>query len=361
MGCSSSSESETQGVLIENSLFQKELDGKAVDLYTLDNGKGLKVQITNYGAKVVSILFPDKHGIPGDLCLGYGSLEAYVKGSASMGAIIGPFANRIANAQFELDGVTYTLDKNSGEHTIHGGSASFRSRVWDVIKAEQDQLILSILSENGSGGFPGNLRLQVSYSLSDKNELIIHYHASTDKKTVVNFTNHAFFNLAGEGTGDVLGHMLQVNGDSMTPVDATGIPTGEILPVEGTPFDFRTFKSLGKDINQDHVQLKNAGGYDHNFVLNDHSNTLSLAATLKEPESGRVMEVHTTEPGLQVYTANGVNIVGKKGNKYGPFSAICLETQHYPDSPNHAHFPSCVLEPGVDYHSSTIYKFYVEK
>jgi aldose 1-epimerase len=278
-----------------------------------------------------------------------------------MGAIIGPFANRIASAQFELDGVTYTLDKNNGEHTIHGGSASFRSRVWDVIKAEQDQLILSILSENGSGGFPGNLRLKVSYSLSEKNELHIQYHASTDQRTVVNFTNHTFFNLAGEGNGDVLGHILLVNGDSITPVDAGGIPTGEILPVEGTPFDFRTFKSLGQDINQDHLQLKYAGGDDHNFVLNEHSNTLSLAATLKEPESGRVMEVYTTEPGLQVYTANGVDIVGKNGNKYGPYSAICLETQHYPDTPNHAHFPSSVLEPGMDYHSSTIYKFYVEK
>jgi aldose 1-epimerase len=361
VSCSFNSESETQGLLIENKLFQRELQGKEVDLYTLDNGKGLIVQITNYGAKVVSILFPDKHGVPGDLCLGYGSLDAYMMGSAFMGAIIGPFANRIANAQFELDGVTYTLDKNSGEHTIHGGSASYRSRVWDVLQAKKDQLILSILSEDGRGGFPGNIRLQISYSLSEKNELHIEYHASTDKKTVVNFTNHAFFNLAGEGSGDVLGHMLQVNGDSITPVDATGIPTGEIMPVNDTPFDFRTFKSLGKDINQGHEQLKNAGGYDHNFVLNEHSNSLWLAATLKEPVSGRVMEVHTTEPGLQVYTANGVNIVGKNGKKYGPFSAVCLETQHYPDSPNNAHFPSCVLEPGRDYNSSTTYKFYVEK
>jgi len=359
--CTFKSEVVNQKLAMDKTAFQKEINGKMVDLYTLDNRRGLTVQISNYGGKIVSIIFPDKSGDPGDLCLGYESLDDYVKGAASLGATMGPFANRIANAQFELDGKIYSLDKNNGEHTIHGGSAAFRSRVWDVIGAEDDQLTLSILSEDGTGGFPGNLRLTVSYSLTPENELKIHYHASTDSKTVVNFTNHAFFNLAGEGSGDVLGHVLMVNGDAITPVDATGIPTGEILPVEGTPFDFRTFKPVGRDIGQDHMQLKNAGGYDHNYVLNRQSQALSHAATLKEPESGRIMEVFTTEPGLQVYTANTLRTAGKDGKKYGPYSSICLETQHYPDSPNHAHFPSCVLEPGSDYRSTTLYKFSVEE
>jgi aldose 1-epimerase len=346
---------------MEKEAFQKDLEGKRVDLFTLDNKKGLIVQVSNYGGKIVSIIFPDKNGVPADLCLGYESLDDYIEGSASIGATIGPYANRIANAQFELDGKIYSLDKNSGENIIHGGSASFRSKVWDVEKAEDDLVTLSILSEDGAGGFPGNLLLKVTFSLSADNELKIQYHASTDRKTVINFTNHAFFNLAGEGSGDVLGHLLWVNGDSITPADASGIPTGEILPVANTPFDFRTFKAVGRDIGQDHILLKNTGGYDHNFILNRQSPELLHAATLKEPVSGRVMEVFTTEPGLQVYTANSLNTVGKRGNKYGPFSSICLETQHFPDSPHHSHFPSCVLEPGLDYRSTTIYKFDIEE
>ncbi len=359
--CTFKSEVKTHNLAMEKEAFQKDIEGKRVDLFTLNNKKGLIVQISNYGGKIVSIIFPDKKGEAGDLCLGYESLDQYIKGSASLGATIGPYANRIANAQFELDGKIYPLDKNSGENIIHGGSASFRSKVWDVEKVEDDLLTLSILSEDGAGGFPGNLLLTVTFSLSPDNELRIQYHATTDKKTVVNFTNHAFFNLEGEGSGDVLEHMLWVNGDSITPTDASGIPTGKILPVEDTPFDFRTFKPLGRDIGQDHILLKNAGGYDHNFVLNRHSPELLHAATLKEPVSGRVMEVFTTEPGLQVYTANSLNTVGKRGNKYGPFSSICLETQHFPDSPHHAHFPSTVLKPGIDYRSTTIYKFGIEE
>lgn len=355
--CTFKAEEKKQTLLMKNENFQSGIDGKKVDLFTLDNGKGLSVQISNYGGKIVSIIFPDKHGEAGDICLGYESLDAYVKGSASLGATIGPFANRIANATFELDGVIYHLDKNNGENMIHGGSASFRSKVWDVKKVEKNLLTLSILSGDGSGGFPGNLRLTVTYSLGPDMSLKIQYHASTDQKTVINLTNHAFFNLAGQGSGDILGHLLRVNGDSITPIDATGIPTGAYMPVEDTPFDFRRFKALGKDIGLDHIQLKNASGYDHNFVLNRKSPELMLAATLKEPVSGRVMEVFTTEPGLQVYTANTLQTTGKGGKEYGPRSSVCLETQHFPDSPNHPHFPSCVLEPGHDYSSTTIYKF----
>ncbi len=358
--CTNNAEVNSQNLAMEKEAFQKEIEGKRVDLFTLNNGKGLIVQISNYGGKIVSIIFPDKNGDPADLCLGYESIDQYIKGSASIGATIGPYANRIANAQFELDGIIYSLDKNNGENMIHGGSASFRSKVWDVEKAEDDLLTLSILSEDGEGGFPGNLLLTVSFSLSPDNELLIQYHASTDQKTVVNFTNHAFFNLAGEGSGDVLGHELWVNGDSITPTDASGIPTGEIIPIEDTPFDFRTFKAVGRDIGQDNILLKNAGGYDHNFVLNRQSPELLHAASLIDPGSGRVMEVFTTEPGLQVYTANTLNTVGKGGNEYGPYSSICLETQHFPDSPNHANFPSTVLKPGSDYNSTTIYKFGID-
>ena len=356
-GCNVKKDVQAEKLLIMEEAFRKELGGKPVDLYTLTGGKGLTVQITNYGGKIVSIIVPDKNGIPGDVCLGYDSLEDYVNGSASLGATIGPFANRIANAEFELDGTVYTLDKNNGEHTIHGGSASFRSRVWEVERAEKDELVLSILSEDGAGGFPGNLRLTVTYSVTPDNELKIRYQATTDKKTVINFTNHAFFNLAGEGSGDVLGHELMVNAGAITPADATGIPTGELLPVEGTPFDFREFKPISEDIAGDHVQLKHAKGYDHNYVLGNTASELLHAATLKDPASGRTMEVHTTEPGLQVYTANTLQTVGKGGKTYGPHSSVCLETQHFPDSPHHPHFPSCVLVPGEEYSSTTVYRF----
>jgi len=340
--------------------FQKELAGKKVELVTLDNRKGLTVQITNYGGKIVSIICPDKNGDLKDICLGYETLDEYINGAASLGATMGPYANRIANAEFELDGRVYVLDKNNGEHTIHGGSAAFRSRVWDINNVKDDELTLSILSEDGAGGFPGNLHLTVTFSLTGENGLNIHYHATTDKRTVINFTNHAFFNLAGEGSGNVLGHELMVNGDSITPVDSTGIPTGEIVPVEGTPFDFRTSKPIGRDIEEDDIQLRHMGGYDHNYLLNPGSSTLIHAATLKDPQSGRIMEVFTTEPGLQVYTANTLKTVGKGGKHYGSHSSICLETQHFPDSPHHANFPSCVLEPGNDYTSTTVYRFSVE-
>ena len=359
-GCFSTDEIQPHHLLKEEAAFRKELKGKKVDLYTLSNGGGITVQITNYGGKIVSIIVPDKNGNPGNVCLGYDSLDQYVNGSASMGATIGPYANRIANAEFELDGKIYTLDKNNGEHNIHGGSASFRSRVWDVEKAENNELILSILSEDGAGGFPGNLRLTVNYSVSPDNELRIQYHATTDQKTVINFTNHAFFNLTGESSSDVKEHKLMVNAGAITPVDKTGIPTGDYLAVEGTPFDFRISKLIGEDIFDDHIQLENMKGYDHNFVLDHPGTSLFHAATLKDPESGRIMEVHTTEPGLQVYTANARRTDREGSNRTRP-SSVCLETQHFPDSPHHDHFPSCVLEPGREYRSTTVYRFSVEE
>ena len=359
-GCFPRNEIPAQNLLKKEDFFRKELKGKKVDLYTLTNGEGITVQITNYGGKIVSIIVPDKNGNPGNVCLGYDSLDQYLNGSASMGATIGPYANRIAHAEFELDGKIYTLDKNNGEHNIHGGSASFRSRVWDVEKAEKNELILSILSEDGAGGFPGNLRLEVNYSVSPDNELRIQYHATTDQKTVISFTNHAFFNLTGQRSGDVKGHKLMVNAGAITPVDETGIPTGEFLAVKGTPFDFKKPKLIGEDIFDDHIQLKNMNGYDHNFVLDNPGTALFHAATLKDPDSGRIMEVHTTEPGLQVYTANARRTDRKGSNTTRP-SSVCLETQHFPDTPHHDHFPSCVLEPGREYRSTTVYRFDVEE
>ncbi len=359
-GCIPKNEIQPQKLLKKKESFRKELKGKKVDLYTLTNGEGITVQITNYGGKIVSIIVPDKNGNLGNVCLGYDSLDQYLNGSASMGATIGPYANRIAHAEFELDGKIYKLDNNNGQHSIHGGSASFRSRVWDVEKAGKNKLILSILSENGAGGFPGNLRLTVTFSLTPDNELRIHYHATTDQKTVINFTNHAFFNLSGERSGDVMGHELMVNAVAITPVDETGIPTGEFLAVKGTPFDFRKSKLIGEDISDDHIQLKNMGAYDHNFVLDNPGATLLHAATLKDPPSGRIMEVHTTEPGLQVYTASFRRAAGNGGKTSGP-SSVCLETQHFPDTPHHDHFPSCVLEPGREYRSTTVYHFGIEE
>ena len=348
-------------VPVQQSDFQLEHDGKQVDLYTLTNEQGMKVQITNYGGKIVSILVPDREGTLGDVVLGYETGQEYLEGIASLGATMGRYANRIANAQFTLDDSTYHLDKNNGEHSIHGGTEGFRHQVWDARQIDEQSLELSYFSEDGEGGFPGNLEVSVVYTVTDDNELQLEYSASTDKPTILNMTNHAFFNLAGEGSSDILDHKLFVNADQYTPVDSTAIPTGELRDVEGTPFDFTEATPLGARIDEDNQQLEYVGGYDHNFVLNKDTKELSLAARLSEPTTGRVMEVFTTEPGLQVYTANSLtgegNQIGKGGHAYGPQSAVCLETQHFPDSPHHPHFPSTRITPEDGYQSTTVYKF----
>ncbi|MCK5102752.1 MAG: galactose mutarotase, partial [Cyclobacteriaceae bacterium] len=327
--------------------FKVTHDGKQVDLFTLKNTKGMAVQITNYGGKIVSIIVPDRDGNMGDVCLGYESADEYINGTASLGATMGRFANRIANAQFTLNDSTYQLAKNNGEHTIHGGKKGFRFQVWDAKQLDEQNLELSYTAKDGEEGFPGTMTLKVLFSVSEQNELKLTYHAFTDKPTVLNVTNHAFFNLAGEGNGDVLDHELLVNADAFTPVDATAIPTGAIRNVKGTPLDFTEMKRIGDRIDADYDQLKHVGGYDHNYILNKKENELALAALLYEPVSGRVMEVKTTEPGLQVYTANSLTgkgtDIGKGGKAYGSRSSICLETQHFPDAPNHPNFPSTVL------------------
>jgi len=349
--------------MVQRSAFQATRDGKPVDLYTLKNKQGHLAQVTNYGAKLVSLLVPDKNGRLGDVALGYSSLEGYLTRTASMGATIGRFANRIAGGRFTLDGNEYTLAKNNGPNHLHGGSKGFRNVVWDAHQPDEQTVDLYYLSADGEEGYPGNLNVQVRYTLTDESELKIDYIATTDKATVINLTNHAFFNLAGEGQGDVLDHELQIAADQYTPVDSTAIPSGEFLPVDGTPFDFKMARKIGERIHEQNEQLRYGKGYDINFVLNRTGPGLQYAARVHEPVTGRVMEVYTTEPGLQLYTGNnlGDQDLGKSGKIYAPQTGFCLETQHFADSPNKPQFPSVVLRPAETFKSTTLYKFSVRR
>ena len=346
-----------------------EHDGKDVTAYTLTNANGMEVEIINYGGIVTRIVVPDKDGNMGDVALGYNKLEDYVAASPFFGALIGRVGNRIADGKFELEGKTYELVKNNfpgdiGCH-LHGGTKGFDKVVWDaepVCCCKNVSLKLSYLSADGEEGYPGNLSVEVVYTLTDNNELKISYHAETDKATVVNLTNHSYFNLKGEGNGDILGHELTLLADQYTPVNAGLIPTGEFATVEGTPFDFREATPIGERINADNEQIKFGLGYDHNWVLNRDGDGLQLAAVVHEPTTGRIMEVLTEEPGIQFYSGNfldGSN-VGKSGVPYDYRTGFCLETQHYPDSPNQPGFPSIVLEPGKVYETKTIYRFLTE-
>jgi len=347
--------------------FGKTPEGQPVDLYVLTAKGGAEASITNYGGAVVSLKVPDRNGKLADVVLGYDNADGYVNDKSFFGALVGRYGNRIGHAQFALDGKTYTLAKNNGENSLHGGIKGFNKAVWTakIIPAKDGQsLQLSYLSKDGEEGFPGNLKVSVVYTLTDSNALRITYSATSDKKTVVNLTNHSYFNLAGQGSGDILGHLLIIQADKFTPVDAGLIPTGEFRDVAGTPFDFRKELAIGARIDQDEEQLKLGGGYDHNFVLqrsNDPEE--SLAARVLEPVSGRVLEVWTTEPGVQFYTGNFLDgkTIGKGGVTYPRRSAFCLETQHFPDSPNQPKFPSVVLNPGERYHTITTYKFSVKK
>jgi aldose 1-epimerase len=347
--------------------FGKTPDGQPVDLYVLTAKGGAEASITNYGGAVVSLKAPDRNGKLADVVLGYDNAEGYVNDKSFFGALVGRYGNRIGHAQFALDGKTYTLAKNNGENSLHGGIKGFNKAVWTakIIPAKDGQsLELSYLSKDGEEGFPGNLKVSVIYTLTESNALRITYSATSDKKTVVNLTNHSYFNLAGQGSGDILGHLLIIQADKFTPVDAGLIPTGELRDVAGTPFDFRKPLAIGARIDQDEEQLKLGGGYDHNFVLRRSNGTgESLAARVLEPASGRVLEVWTTEPGVQFYTGNFLDgkTIGKGGVTHPRRSAFCLETQHYPDSPNQPKFPSVVLNPGERYQTITTYKFSVEK
>ena len=348
---------------VERSNFGTTSDGKPVSLYVLTNKSGMQVSIINFGGIVVSIKVPDRRGKLADVVLGYDTLDGYLNDQNFFGALIGRYGNRIAHGQFSIDGRRYTLAKNNGENSLHGGLKGFNKVLWnarEIHRKDGPAIELTYTSKDGEEGYPGNLAVTVVYTLTDTNELKIDYSATTDKKTVVNLTNHSYFNLAGPGSGDILKHVLMVNADKFTPVDAGLIPTGEQRNVEGTPFDFRHPTAIGARIEEKDQQLQFGKGYDHNFVLNTKGKgLLTLAARVTEPSTGRVLEVWTTEPGLQFYSGNFLDgtVHGKGGQVYGHRSGFCLETQHFPDSPNHPNFPSTLVEPGKLYHTETIYKF----
>jgi len=348
---------------MEKKVFGTTADGKTADLYTLKNKNGMQVSITNFGATVVSIMVTDKAGKAADVALGYDDLAGYELNKNYLGVLVGRYGNRIAHGKFSIDGAEYTLAKNNGDNSLHGGIKGFNKAMWearDVSKGGEAAVEMKYVSKDGEEGYPGNLSVTVVYTLTNKNELKIDYSATTDKKTVVNLTNHTYFNLAGQGNGDILKQELMINADTFTPVDSGLIPTGELKKVDGTPFDFRKPTAIGARIDANDEQIKLGGGYDHNFVLNRKGATgLSLAARVSDPASGRTVEVWTTEPGVQFYTGNFLDgsFKGKGGGAYQKRTAFCLETQHFPDSPNHASFPTTLLKPGEKYHTTTVYKF----
>jgi aldose 1-epimerase len=331
-------------------------EGTPVDLYSLADGK-IEVGIITYGGIVVSLRTPDRNGKLDDIVLGCDSVEKYVAQTAHFGGIIGRYANRIAHGSFQLDGQTYSIPKNNGDNALHGGIRGFDKVVW-AAKQIKDGIELTYVSKDGEEGFPGTLTTTVRYTLSGS-ALRIEYSATTDKDTVLNLTNHSYFNLVGQGKGDVLGHVLTIDASRITPVDSNLIPTGELKPVEGTPFDFRTPHAIGERIDADDEQLRLGHGYDHNFVLDHPAGRLAEAAEVYEPTTGRILRVSTTEPGVQLYTGNFLDgsITGKEGRVYKRRFAFCLETQHFPDSPNHPGFPSTELKPGRTFHSVTVLEF----
>ncbi len=343
--------------------FERVVDGKPTSLFTMKNENGMVVTLTNYGAKIVSIYVPDKNGDFADVMLGFNSIEKYREWGASHGAVVGPFANRIANAQFTIGEETYQLPVNNGEACLHSGPDSWYRKVWDY-EQNGNSTVFTLESPDGEFGFPGNKKVKVTYTLTENNELKIDYEVTTDKATHINLTNHSYFNLRGEGNGDILNHVLVINADKSTPVvDESMIPTGEIVDIRGTDLDFTTPHAIGERIDNDNPQLVFGAGYDFNYVLNKESNELSFAASAFEPESGRYMEVFTTEPGVQLYSGNHLNgkEIGKSGNPYTARTGFCLETQHFPDSPNQPGFPSTLLNPGETYRSTTVFKFSVRE
>ena len=334
-------------------------EGVPVFLYTLKNANGMEARITNFGAILVSLKVPDRAGRPADVVLGFDTFDEYYRTRRFYGATVGRYANRIAGGTFKLEGVLYTIPRNSGPNAMHGGRRGFNKVVWQQSALTPASLELSYLSRDGEEGFPGNLQVRVKFTLTDANELRIDYFAETDKPTVVNLTNHSFFNLSGEGHGNVLDYTATIAADRFTPVDANLIPTGELRLVAGTPFDFREAAAIGARIHADDPQLKIGKGYDHNFVLNHKPGEVGLAARVRDPQSGRALSIFTTEPGMQFYTANNLDGTGggKGGHTYPPYSAVCFETQHFPDSPNHPEFPTTMLRPGQDFRSATIFRF----
>ncbi len=340
--------------------FGQTSDGTPVEMFVLTNRQGVQVRAITYGGIITSLRVPDRAGTMADVVHGFDSIEGYLKGHPYFGSIVGRYGNRIARGQFSLGGQTYTLAVNNGPNHLHGGVKGFDKAVWQGEPLPNGTgVAFSRTSPDGEEGYPGNLKARVTYALSDANELSIAYEATTDKPTPVNLTQHTYFNLAGHDSGDILGHELTIHADRYTPVDSTLIPTGELAPVAGTPFDFRKGERVGARINTAHEQLKHAGGYDHNFVLNRTGDGLQPAARLVDPKSGRTLEVSTSEPGLQFYSGNFLDgrLTGKGDVVYAHRSGLCLETQHFPDSPNKPGFPSTILNPGETYRTSTVFRF----
>ena len=348
---------------ISKMAFEKEIEGKQVSLWTLSNKNGLEMTVTNYGGKVVSLLVPDKNNQLVDVITGYNNLDDYMKsGEPYFGAAIGRYGNRIANGKFTLDGVEYKLEQNNGPNNLHGGPGGFHAVIWDTRQIDESTLELTYFSKDMEEGFPGNLSVKMIYKLTDENEFMIEYSAETDKKTICNLTNHSYFNLSGEGSETILDHILQINANGYLPTDEVAIPYGQIEKVEGTPMDFRTTCAVGDRIEEDFEALKFGNGYDHTYVINREKEGVVSAAFVYSPISGVSMEVLTDQPGVQLYTGNYMNgtETGKSGKPYLKRAGICLETQHYPDSPNQPQFPSVELNPGEKYNSVTIHRFSVK-
>lgn len=360
LSCGEKREEATLSGLMKSD-FVSEVEGKPTALYVLKNKNGAEACITNYGGRLVSVMVPDKNGKMTDVVLGYDNIGQYVQSDGNYGALIGRYGNRINQGKFTLDDIEYTLPQNNGAHCLHGGPQGYHARMWDAKQLNDQALELTYLSKDGEAGFPGNLDIKVTYTLTDDNAVGIKYEATTDKKTVVNLTNHSYFNLSGVPGSDVLDQLVMINADNYTPVDSTLIPVG-ISPVDGTPLDLRTPVAIGKQINDPFQQLLFGRGYDLNWVLNTNGDKNVLAAKAYSPTSGIALEVYTNEPGIQFYTGNFMDgkDTGKHGVLYPHRGALCLETQHYPDSPNHPDFPSVVLNPGEKYLSECIYKFTVE-
>lgn len=352
--------------MVEKKLFGKLADGREVFEYTLTNANGMKAKIINYGATVVSLEVPDRNGKFADVVLGYDNIEGYVADKSYFGAIIGRYGNRIGKGKFKLDGKEYQLSINNGENQLHGGTEGFNKKVWTVEATDESNLgqsiMLSYISKDGEEGYPGTVKLTVNYQLTNQNELKINYTGTTDKTTILNPTHHSYFNLTGDPNKTILDEELWIGADKFTPVDEGLIPTGELTDVKGTPMDFRQPTKVGARINDDYEQLKLGRGYDHNFVLNKHQELIPKIASVYDSSSGRFLEMWTDQPGVQFYTGNFLDgtIMGKNGIKYQFRTGLCLEAQHFPDSPNKPNFPSVVIKPGQVYRQTTIYKFSVK-
>jgi aldose 1-epimerase len=367
--CSADNASNENGQVLDSTAlkaaYTKSINGQKTSIYFLTNTNNITAAITNFGGRIVGLTVPDKNGQATDIVLGYDSLDHYLnKPEAYFGAIIGRYGNRIAKAQFKLNDTLYQLTANNGPNSLHGGPKGFHNQVWEVVSHQPNQLVLSYLSKDREEGYPGNLLVKVTYTLTNENELRMEYEASTDKTTVVNLTNHAYYNLNGQGENTITNHELTIFASNYSAVDSTLIPVGAPVTVKGTPFDFTLPKLIGKDIGVEHVQIKNGLGYDHNFVLDKQSPDEQVkAAVVYAPNTGITMEVFTTEPAIQFYSGNFLDgsLIGKKNKQYPYRSAFCLETQHYPDAPNQPAFPSTQLAPGKKYQTTTIYKFGIKK